>query len=424
MKTRILIVFIVFLLHNNCGFAQEEMWGYIDSYQSQQTFSPDSRFIAIYSYYPPRVEIFDTETGDILHTLPECKSPKFTPDGRFLYAVPTGATTADSMMIWNTETWQLHSIWQLPLAIGQHNVYEISPDGKYLAMVDSWDNLRVYSLPDYEIITNCSDYPYHVVPKWGAARFINHLSFSYDSKYIAFSNFSSYVFDIQADSVIKTVFSGMKPNFSNTKNTFYTYNRRLINMDSPYQELGGLIHWKDIYNSNDKEIILEDAKGEFGWDLSVDDKYLAYGYGKVAILNHDNNQESIVMTFNSAMPATSVKISTNMRRLLMCCHTVVFNIERLTSFTEENPESVVQIDYINDNVSGNLQITVQTDKMYELNLELVDMTGRKTQISHPELFPAGIHHFEYSTNFLSSGVYILNLYYSGKVLSRTLHVVR
>lgn len=127
MKTRILIVFVVFLLHFNYYFAQELLWNHRDSEQKHWTFSFDSPFIVASSNLLQRIDIFDTETGAILHTLLECTAPKFTPHSRFLYTLPRATEYPDVFMIWDTDTWVLHS---------QREVTTLIPKGKnYLPFI-------------------------------------------------------------------------------------------------------------------------------------------------------------------------------------------------------------------------------------------------------------------------------------------------
>ena len=98
-------------------------------------FSPDGRILAS-AGAKDHVYIWDSETGELLHTLWgsdawEIKSLDFSPDGRFIASISEN----HRLRIWNTATWDLEIYWNDPV----WNPLAFSPDGMTLA-VSLWES--------------------------------------------------------------------------------------------------------------------------------------------------------------------------------------------------------------------------------------------------------------------------------------------
>ncbi len=100
----------------------------------QVVFSPDGQTLASTTIHPYDLQLWDVETGDLLHTLEHenyCKDVAFSPDGKMI-ASALGGSIGNTLHFWDVETGQrLRTFTKHGYKI---NSIAFSPDGQTLAI--------------------------------------------------------------------------------------------------------------------------------------------------------------------------------------------------------------------------------------------------------------------------------------------------
>ncbi|MGA2297765.1 MAG: T9SS type A sorting domain-containing protein, partial [FCB group bacterium] len=354
-------------------------------------FSPDSKWILTGHGDDYNTRIWNVADGSLIHEILNQEQPVFSHDGKFI-----ASRKNQNIFIWSTTTWNTIKVIPTPCQVFQ---VQFSPEDKNIACALHPCGLLIYEIETSKLLKTIINFPFYTDPKTGEGRSADYFDFSPDGNFIVFSGQSSFIYDLNRDSIVAT-YPNIQPRYS--PDGKFLMNKTWepnLNQAMNYFDLntGKMLWTKDMGQDN------------FDFCFSSDNKYVVTASEASPIISWDVQNGKEVYQYSLPYSAhTNIACSNDGKYVATCISTRLYLLgSKFTTVNEAN-NPIIKTIYPNPS-TGMVKLEYNLQKSENIVLIISNQTGQKINSIDLSLLPSGQHNYEFDTHSLPVGIYFIVL---------------